>query len=140
MILVQDSYSKRIIKLFNDALTKTLLIEDEQIRITRMVHILVLVLRFREVNIMYNTVRHSIFRQSWVVTQDLYLVLLHSFWVWYKNVQINAHKMLIWKIRICLILNIIIYKNELDFSSGERTMPLSVLTYSEYSKLLCKNI
>jgi hypothetical protein len=61
---VQDNYSKRIIKLYNDALTKTLLIEDEQICITRMVHILILVLRFREVNIMHNTVRHSIFRQS----------------------------------------------------------------------------
>jgi hypothetical protein len=47
-LLMQDSDSERIVKLYSDAITKTLLIEDEETRITRMVHILILVLRFRD--------------------------------------------------------------------------------------------
>lgn len=47
-LLMQDSNSERIVKLYNDAITKTFLIEDEETRTTRMVHILTLVLRFRD--------------------------------------------------------------------------------------------
>ena len=47
-LLMEDSQNVRIVKLYNDAIIKTLLIKDEEIRITRMVHILTLVLRFRD--------------------------------------------------------------------------------------------
>ena len=48
-LLMQDSDCKRIIDLYSDAITKSLRIEDGEIRIKRIVHILTLVLRFRDI-------------------------------------------------------------------------------------------
>lgn len=47
-LLMEDSNTERIVKLYSEAITKSLLIKDDEIRIQRMVHILILVLRFRD--------------------------------------------------------------------------------------------
>lgn len=47
-LLMQDSDCKRIVELYSNAITKSLLVEDGEIRIKRIVHILSLVLRFRD--------------------------------------------------------------------------------------------
>ena len=47
-LLMQDSDCKRIVELYSNAITKSLLVEDGETRIKRIVHILSLVLRFRD--------------------------------------------------------------------------------------------
>jgi len=47
-LLMEDSSTERIVKLYSEAITKTLLIKDDEIRIQRIIHILILVLRFRD--------------------------------------------------------------------------------------------
>ena len=43
-LLMEDSNTERIVKLYSEAITKTLLIKDDEKRIQRMIHILILVL------------------------------------------------------------------------------------------------